>query len=168
MARSSRRCSSTAVDPTTRASSSTLRLLLLLLGVAAFSVPTPSSFFEYRLVDHVDRLQQRRQTEPGGSDPAPPATAIELVPPPHLFRLTAPGGDVCLIVDENGAYHAVRDTFPPLGFPVSETGVVDTQVLTLTYGSATCARTYLHVPTTPRDCSLVIPPTVVSNVTAVV
>ncbi|CAN0453676.1 unnamed protein product, partial [Hapterophycus canaliculatus] len=50
------------------------------------------------------------------------------VPPPHLFCLDAPGGDICLIVDENGAYHAVRDKFPPLGVPVSQTGVVDSQV----------------------------------------
>lgn len=50
------------------------------------------------------------------------------MPPPHLFRLPAPGGDVCLVVDEMGAYHVVRDRFPPLGLPLSETAVVDSQV----------------------------------------
>ena len=88
--------------------------LCLVETTKAFPVPLPP-FFEHRIVDHVDQLQQF--DESGGR-----------VLPPHLFRLPAPGGDVCLIVDEKGAYHAVRDVFPPLGLRVSETGVVDTQV----------------------------------------
>lgn len=68
-----------------------------------------SHHHEYRLVDHVDQLQQP-------------------IRPPHLFSLPAPGGDICLVVDENGLYHAVRDRFPPLGKPVSESGIVDTEV----------------------------------------
>lgn len=79
-----------------------------------FSVHPPS-FVEHRLIDHVDQLQQLDESG-------------TCVPPPHLFRLPAPGGDVCLVVDEMGAYHVVRDSFPPLGLPLSETAVVDSQV----------------------------------------
>lgn len=71
-----------------------------------------SHHHEYRLVDHVDQLQQP-------------------IRPPHLFSLPAPGGDICLVVDENGCYHAVRESFPPLGMPVSESGIVDTEVCCL-------------------------------------
>lgn len=61
--------------------------------------------------------------------PTTPADIVFVeIPPPHLFRVPAPGGDICLIVDEKGGYHAVRDAFPPLGLPVSETGVVDSEV----------------------------------------
>lgn len=109
-------------------------LLLLPGGVGAFSVHAPSASLQYRLVDHVDQLQQQRSRPAGdgstgsSSDPSATSVAVEVVPPPHLFRIPAPGGAVCLVVDEKGAYHAVRDAFPPLGLPVSETGVVDTQV----------------------------------------
>ncbi|CAM9478255.1 unnamed protein product [Choristocarpus tenellus] len=50
------------------------------------------------------------------------------VPPPHMFSVPVLGKKICVIVDERGQYHAVRDAFPPLGIPVSETGVVDTEV----------------------------------------
>lgn len=84
-----------------------------------------SCTLEHRLVDHVDQLQQQQQQELDGA-----TTTTAVVPPPHLFRLPAPGGDICLVVDENGGYHAVRDAFPPLGLPVTASGVVDTQVRT--------------------------------------
>lgn len=74
----------------------------------------------FRLVDHVDQLKQVRQ----GNDGVP-----FLLPPPHLFTLPAPGGNICLVIDEKGCYHAVRDAFPPLGLPVSESGIVDTEVI---------------------------------------
>ena len=99
-------------------------------GVGAFSVPVPSNPLIYRLVDHVDQLQQVQEGRPAGhgSTGSSGSSSEICVPPPHLFRIPAPGGDVCLIVDEKGAFHAVRDAFPPLGLPVSSTGVVDTQV----------------------------------------
>lgn len=105
-------------------------LLLLPGGADAFSVPVPSNSLLYRLVDHVDQLQQQQQgPRPAGhGSTGDSSSGSEVVPPPHLFRIPAPGGDVCLVVDEKGAYHAVRDAFPPLGLPVSSTGVVDTQV----------------------------------------
>lgn len=113
-------------------------LLLLLCGSArAFSVPSATAgnaiLFQHRLVEHTDQLQQRRQNrdhDHGDSD-----SDSELVPPPHLFCIPAPGGDVCLVVDENGAYHAVRDACPPLGLPLSQTAVVDSQV---TLSVSTC------------------------------
>lgn len=71
-----------------------------------------NSFREHHLVDHVDQLNQQP------------------VCPPHLFSLPASGGNICLVVDEKGRYYAVRDSFPPLGLPVSESGIVDTQVMT--------------------------------------
>lgn len=114
-----------------------LCLLLLPGGVCAFSVPVPRNSLLYRLVDHVDQLQQVQQgSRPAGHGSTGSSGSISsssevLVPPPHLFRIPAPGGDVCLIVDEKGAYHAVRDAFPPFGLPVSSTGVVDTQVCTV-------------------------------------
>ncbi|CAM9442684.1 unnamed protein product [Pylaiella littoralis] len=85
-------------------------------------------FFQHVLVEHTDQLQQRRYHEhhdDGGSAGDQPTP---LVPPPHLFCIPAPGGDICLVVDEQGGYHAVRDVCPPLGVPVSQTGVVDSQV----------------------------------------
>lgn len=121
-----------------------LWLLLLPRGADAFSVPARSNSLQYRLVDHVDQLQQQGRSRPAGddgstgsrsNDPTSTSAAVGVevvVPPPHLFRIPAPGGDVCLVVDEKGDYHAVRDAFPPLGLPVSETGVVDTQVQTST------------------------------------
>lgn len=116
-----------------------LCLLLFPLGTGAFSVPAPYNSLQYRLVDHVDQLQQLQRSRTAShdssvgsssnSDPTTTPAAVKVVvPPPHLFRIPAPGGDVCLVVDEKGAYHAVRDAFPPLGLPVSSTGVVDTQV----------------------------------------
>ncbi|CAM9274421.1 unnamed protein product [Scytosiphon promiscuus] len=107
----------------TYASLSCSIILLWSTSACGFSLPSagPAAVesFRHRLVGHVDQLQQRRDHD---RDPSTP------VPPPHLFCLAAPGGDVCLIVDEKGAYHAVRDKFPPLGVPVSQTGVVDSQV----------------------------------------
>lgn len=82
---------------------------------SAGSLRRPCRTFEFRLVDHVDQLEQRRED---GST----------LQPPHLFQIPAPGGTVCLIVDERGSLHAVRDSCPPLGLPISESGIVDTQV----------------------------------------
>lgn len=128
-----------------------LQVSLLLWSAGAFSAPVlpaddGGNFFQHRIVDHVDQLQQWRRRPPyeyvdssqERGDPTPAAAAaVMVVPPPHLFRLPAPGGGVCLIVDENGAYHAVRDAFPPLGLPVSETGVVDSQVRYISYNGST-------------------------------
>lgn len=106
-------------------------VLLLWFGSAcAFSLssatPGSASFFQHRLVEHTDQLQQRRRRhhDDEHDDDDRPA----FVPPPHLFCIPAPGGDICLVVDEKGAYHAVRDACPPLGVPLSQTAVVDTQV----------------------------------------
>ena len=101
-------------------------VLLLRPGSAcAFSLPSATTgganTFQHRLVEHTDQLQQRRQHREQDDHPA-------LVPPPHLFCIPAPGGNICLVVDEKGAYHAVRDACPPLGVPLSQIGVVDTQV----------------------------------------
>lgn len=81
---------------------------------------------DFRLVDHVDQLKQRRR------DGAP-------LYPPHLFSLPSPGGDICLIVDENENYHAIRDSFPPLRLRISESGIVDSQVCSVRFG---CWRLY--------------------------
>lgn len=67
--------------------------------------------FDFKLVDHIDQLDQRQL--PRG---------------PHLFSIPAPGGNICLVIDERGAYHALRDSCPPMGTPISDSGVVDTEV----------------------------------------
>lgn len=104
-------------------------ILLLRFGSAcAFSLspttPGSAKWFQHRLVEHTDQLQQRRRQPQQKEHDGRPAFA----PPPHLFCIPAPGGDICLVVDEKGAYHAVRDACPPLGVPLSQTAVVDTQV----------------------------------------
>jgi hypothetical protein len=49
-------------------------------------------------------------------------------PPPLVYRLPVLCGAVCLVVDERGDCHAMLDSCPPLGAPISATGVVDTEV----------------------------------------
>lgn len=67
--------------------------------------------FDFKLVDHIDQLDQRHSLRG-----------------PRLFSIPAPGGNVCLVIDERGAYHALRDSCPPMGLPISDSGVVDTEV----------------------------------------
>ncbi|KAG5190329.1 hypothetical protein JKP88DRAFT_261961 [Tribonema minus] len=49
-------------------------------------------------------------------------------PPPLVFSIPVLCGTVCLVVDENGKSHAMRDSCPPLGSPISATGVVDSEI----------------------------------------
>ncbi|CAB1104398.1 unnamed protein product [Ectocarpus sp. CCAP 1310/34] len=137
MPRSCRTCpraAPTTDSPTFHPGASSLCFVILLLwvgGACAFSAaaaagpagPT-TEFFQYTLVESTDQLEQQQQRQPHhhGNE------WFEPVPPPHLFRIPAPGGDVCLVVDENKSYYAMRDCFPPFGVPVSQTGVVDSQV----------------------------------------
>ncbi|CAM9599692.1 unnamed protein product [Ectocarpus sp. 8 AP-2014] len=127
------RATPTTDSPTFHPGASLLCLAVLLLwigGACAFSVAAAAGpagatteFFEHTLVESTDQLeQQQQQPYHHGSECSGP------VPPPHLFRIPAPGGDVCLVVDEKKSYYAMRDCFPPFGVPVSQTGVVDSQV----------------------------------------
>ncbi|CAM9318424.1 unnamed protein product [Discosporangium mesarthrocarpum] len=50
------------------------------------------------------------------------------IPPPHVFTIPVLGRKICVLVDEKGGHHAVEDAFPPIGIPVSEVGVIDTEV----------------------------------------
>lgn len=128
------------LSPTKISAASSCCLFLLWFGRGcAFSLPArgknnnDEGFFQHVLVQHTDQLQQQQRQRlyhdhehgGGGDDDGGPSA---LVPPPHLFCIPAPGGDVCLVVDEKGDYHAVRDACPPLGVPVSQTAVVDSQV----------------------------------------
>ncbi|CAN0102516.1 unnamed protein product [Ectocarpus sp. 12 AP-2014] len=132
MPRSCRTCSRatpTTDSPTFHPGASLLCLVVLLLrigGACAFSAAAAAGpadatteFFQHTLVESTNQLQQQHHHSDECSGP---------VPPPHLFRIPAPGGDVCLVVDEKRSYYAMRDCFPPFGVPVSQTGVVDSQV----------------------------------------
>lgn len=80
-----------------------------LVGAYSLSQAESGVHRKFTLVAHTSQLEQSMR-------------------PPHLFALPAPGGPICLVVDENQHYHAIRDSCPPLGMPISEWGVVDTQV----------------------------------------
>ncbi|CAM9721007.1 unnamed protein product [Ectocarpus sp. 4 AP-2014] len=138
MPRSCRTCSGatpTTDSPTFYPGASLICLVVLLLwigGACAFSAAAAAGpagatteFFQHTLVESTDQLEQQQQEQQPhqrGNECSDP------VPPPHLFRIPAPGGDVCLVVDEKKSYYAMRDCFPPFGVPVSQTGVVDSQV----------------------------------------
>ncbi|CAN0051228.1 unnamed protein product [Ectocarpus sp. 6 AP-2014] len=135
MPRSCRTCSCTipTVDsPTFHPGASFLCLAVLLLWIgganaysaaaAAGPAAATTKFFQHTLVESAEQLDKQQQPRHHGNECSGP------VPPPHLFRIPAPGGDVCLVVDEKKNYFAMRDCFPPFGVPVSQTGVVDSQV----------------------------------------
>lgn len=49
-------------------------------------------------------------------------------PPPWVLSVPVLCGNMCLIADENFNYYACKDSCPPLGAPISATGVVDSEV----------------------------------------
>lgn len=151
-------CTTPTVDsPTFHPGASLLRLVVLLWigGACAFSAAparpagATTEFFQHTLVESTDQLEQQQQPRNHGNECSGP------VPPPHLFRIAAPGGDICLVVDEKKSYFAMRDRFPPFGLPVSQTGVVDSQVRVVSGLAGTCIGREVDASSDLRDwCSV--------------